>query len=86
MRIEKMKRLGEQFTQLTIAGARDAAPPSGDGAIGGPFHGQWSNFTAIHHAVPVSCVVMSQTRDDALPDELRVQLDKAARSPIGGVS
>ena len=38
------------------------------------------NFAAIHHAFPLSFVVMSHTRYDALPDELRVQLDKAALS------
>ncbi|WP_321792889.1 hypothetical protein [Burkholderia pyrrocinia] len=38
------------------------------------------NLAAIHYAFPVSFVVMSQTRFDALPDELRVQLDKAALS------
>ncbi|WP_319022365.1 hypothetical protein [Burkholderia sp. Z1] len=38
------------------------------------------NFAANHSAFPVSCVVRSPTRHDALPGEWRVQLDKAALS------
>ncbi|AZQ53170.1 hypothetical protein D5R55_19520 [Burkholderia cenocepacia] len=47
-------------------------------------------FAAIHYALPVSFFVMNQTRDDALPDELPLQIDKAALSihvlnPMGSV-
>lgn len=61
-------------------GALDGVLSSGDGAVGRSFHGALPNFAAIHYAFPVSFVVMSQTRYDALSDELRVQLDKAALS------
>ncbi|ABN88008.1 hypothetical protein V4E86_31620 [Burkholderia pseudomallei] len=44
------------------------------------FHGKLPNFAVIHHAFPVSFIAMSQTRYDALPDEWRVQLVKAALS------
>ncbi|MCS6425372.1 bacterial proteasome activator family protein [Burkholderia thailandensis] len=50
------------------------------GWLEGLFHGELTNFAAIHYAFPVSFVVMSPTRYDALPDELGVQLDKAALS------
>ncbi|WP_346274633.1 hypothetical protein [Burkholderia ambifaria] len=45
----------------------------------------------FHHAFPVSFIAMNQTRYDALPDELRVQLDKASLSievlnPMGKVA
>ncbi|WP_236861955.1 hypothetical protein [Burkholderia mayonis] len=65
---------------LLRTGALDGVLSSGDGAVGRSFHAELPNFAAIHHAFPVSFVVMSQTRYDALPDELRVQLDKAALS------
>ncbi|RQR63276.1 hypothetical protein DIE18_08070 [Burkholderia sp. Bp9125] len=42
-----------------------------------------ADFAALHYAFPVSFVVMSRTRYDALTDELRVQLDKAALSIEG---
>ncbi|RQP76759.1 hypothetical protein DF012_16755 [Burkholderia ubonensis] len=38
------------------------------------------SIRSTHHAFPVSFVVMSHTRYDALPDELRIKLDKAALS------
>ncbi|WP_254624485.1 hypothetical protein [Burkholderia diffusa] len=60
--------------------ALDGVLSSGDGAVGKSFHGELPNFAAIHHAFPASFVAMSQTRFDALPDELRVKLDQAALS------
>lgn len=79
--------LGMRATALSVQdvrpllriGALDGVLSSGDGAVGRSFHGQLPNFTAIHYAFPVSFVVMSQTRYEALPDELRAQLDKAAK-------
>lgn len=65
---------------LLRTGALDGVLSSGDGAIGRSFHGELPNFAEIHYAFPVSFVVMSQTRYNALPDEWRVQLDKAALS------
>ncbi|WP_080438003.1 hypothetical protein [Burkholderia ubonensis] len=46
----------------------------------GHVHEALPSFAAIHYAFPVSFVVTCQTRYDALPDELRIQLDKAALS------
>ncbi|MGF6641601.1 TRAP transporter substrate-binding protein DctP [Paraburkholderia sp. MM6662-R1] len=59
-------------------GRLDAVLSSGDGAVGITLQANLSNFNAIHYAFPVSFVVMSQSRYEALPEKLRPKLDAAA--------
>lgn len=62
---------------LLSSGALDAVLSSGDGAVGKSLQADLPNFAAIHYAFPVSFVVMSQARYQALPERLRYALDKA---------
>ncbi|PTB16998.1 C4-dicarboxylate ABC transporter substrate-binding protein [Trinickia symbiotica] len=63
---------------LLHIGGLDAVLSSGDGAVGRSLQADLSNFNAIHYAFPVSFVVVSQSRYEALPKKHRSQLDEAA--------
>ncbi len=63
---------------LVRIGAIDAVLSSGDGAVGRSLQADLPNFNAIHYAYPVSFVVMNQSRYEALPENLRHELDEAA--------
>ncbi|MDR6412161.1 UNVERIFIED_ORG: TRAP-type C4-dicarboxylate transport system substrate-binding protein [Burkholderia sp. 1595] len=62
---------------LLRTGALDGVLSSGDGAVGKSLQTDLPNFAAIHYAFPVSFVVVSQARYEALPEHLRHALDKA---------
>jgi TRAP-type C4-dicarboxylate transport system substrate-binding protein len=62
---------------LLRIGALDGVLSSGDGAVGKSLQTDLPNFAAIHYAFPVSFVVMSQARYEALPERLRHELDTA---------
>ncbi|QIE30271.1 Bacterial extracellular solute-binding protein, family 7 (plasmid) [Caballeronia sp. SBC2] len=62
---------------LLRIGALDGVLSSGDGAVGKSLQADLPNFASIHYAFPVSFVVMSQARYEALPEYLRFDLDKA---------
>jgi TRAP-type C4-dicarboxylate transport system substrate-binding protein len=62
---------------LLRIGALDGVLSSGDGAVGKSLQADLPNFAAIHYAFPVSFVVMSQARYEALPEHLRHAVDKA---------
>ncbi|WP_408360388.1 TRAP transporter substrate-binding protein DctP [Paraburkholderia sediminicola] len=62
---------------LLRIGALDGVLSSGDGAVGKSLQADLPNFAAIHYAFPVSFVVMSQARYEALPERLMHALDKA---------
>ena len=62
---------------LLRVGALDGVLSSGDGAVGKSLQTDLPNFAAIHYAFPVSFVVMSQARYEALPEHLRHELDRA---------
>ena len=62
---------------LLRIGALDGVLSSGDGAVGKSLQPDLPNFAAIHYAFPVSFVVMSQARYEALPGHLRQEVDRA---------
>jgi len=79
-------KLGAQAAELPVqdiksllhSGQIDAVLSSGDGAVGQSLEAYLPNFSAIQYAFPLSFVVMSQSRYEALPAKLQTQLDEAA--------
>ncbi|CAG4918329.1 Solute-binding protein [Paraburkholderia gardini] len=60
------------------SGQLDAVLSSGDGEVGRAFAPHLPNFTAVSYAYPLSFVVVSRSRFNALSPEIRAAVQKAA--------